>query len=171
MTNRSFIFSFFLSLLYYLLLPIPRPFPSQYESGEYTLNEIDFGKDGTTGTAWGYEYANAELSNGGTASASWSVEAGTGINTFAVLPPEASSWCLSKVEYQICARPGPPVIDKVECLDCDADGLIDSDGASLIEITGYNFGPTFTSVRYGPLKEKGLGYEMRSCNLTANVGE
>ena len=43
-------------------------------------------------------------------------------------------------------------------------------GASIIKITGYNFGPQFQVVKYGPLSNKGLGYEMKACNLTKDYG-
>ena len=43
-------------------------------------------------------------------------------------------------------------------------------GESIIKITGYNFGPQFQVVKYGPLSNKGLGYEMKACNLTKDYG-
>jgi hypothetical protein len=142
-----------------------------YESGTYTVNENEVDN-------WGYNYAEAVVSGGG--AGTWSITSGTGKNSFAIEPPEFSGWCLNRVEYHICAKPGPPVIEKIEVLKSDMQPQcasssspvceVDSDGESTIRITGYNFGPHFQTVKYGPLATKGLGYEMKSCNLTANYG-
>jgi hypothetical protein len=86
-----------------------------YESGSYQINEGEI-------DTWGYEYADAKVTGGG--AGTWSITEGSGVNNLGIEPPQHSGWCLNKVEYQICAKPGPPVIEKIEIMEDIGSGTV-----------------------------------------------
>jgi hypothetical protein len=93
-----------------------------YESGSYQINEGEI-------DTWGYEYAEMNVTGGG--AGTWSITEGSGVNNLGIEPPQHSGWCLNKVEYQICAKPGPPVIEKIEIMEDIGSGTVLCSSANL----------------------------------------
>ncbi len=78
-----------------------------------------------------------------------------GNNVITVAHPSNYAWCVSRVEVEICARPGKAGIDGIECIDgCNLRNLSPLNSPE-IKIIGTNLGPIVELVTYGT---NGNGY-------------
>ena len=91
----------------------------------------------------------------------------TGFNNITIFPNVDTSWCVHKVQVDICARPGPPKVESVDLIGGSVQ--MDSEGEETVRIRGTNLGPNLYNVFYGLNSTGGRGYRMNDCELSDPV--
>jgi hypothetical protein len=74
--------------------------------------------------------------------------------------PANKAWCVSKVQIDMCARPGKPIITAIQGVNgANKDALSPIDKPQ-VKLIGKNLGPLVESVSYGPAAVDGTGYRL-----------